>query len=165
MRAEPSSRPQARNLFSPFLVLFAAILPKRTETVFSHKQQRELPMQGSSLIHYVEVILSVLFEQRGPKRTKKARRHPLPRVDLRQPPSICFAPPYVLGVDCTFCTAQKVRKKAYPFVFSGCGVVCSLNRQTSMPIPSARHSDEFLVLDPPPNPRLGGGFVAFGSEL
>ncbi|MBE6675455.1 MAG: hypothetical protein E7594_01300 [Ruminococcaceae bacterium] len=58
---------------TPFLVLFAAILPKRTETVFSHKQQRELPKQGSSLIYYVEVFLSVLFlgYVAARKRTKK----------------------------------------------------------------------------------------------
>ncbi|MBO5842316.1 MAG: hypothetical protein J6R46_04885, partial [Clostridia bacterium] len=39
--AKPSSRPQARNLFSPFFGSFLRLLrQKRTETVSSHKNPR-----------------------------------------------------------------------------------------------------------------------------
>ncbi|MBR2445785.1 MAG: hypothetical protein IKB28_03855 [Clostridia bacterium] len=39
---------------TPFLVLFAAILPKRTEAIFSHKRKRELPIKVTPLFFYVE---------------------------------------------------------------------------------------------------------------
>ncbi len=61
-----------------------------------------------------------------------------PRGRLLHTPNNLLRLPTSSGWFCTFCTAQKVRKKARPFVFSGCGVVCSLNHQTPMPIPSAR---------------------------
>ena len=87
----------------------------------------------------------------------------LPRGGLLRTP-ILHLPPLRPRGGLYFLSVKKYQKPR-PFVFSGCGVVHSLNRQTTMPIPGARHSDECLVLDPPPNPRLGVGFVAFGSEL
>ena len=70
---EALGRARRRETFlTPFLVLFAAILPKRTESIFSHKQKGSYFAQATSLFFYIERIISVLFEQRGPKRTKKA---------------------------------------------------------------------------------------------
>ena len=67
------------------MFFFAAPCSKRTETIFSHKPKRELPMQGSSLMFYIEVISSVLFcASRRKKEPKNAVLECFARCDERR---------------------------------------------------------------------------------
>jgi hypothetical protein len=65
--AQPSSPPQRRNFHIAVFWFFFAATPskKNGENLFNVKNERAVGM-------LCEKIVSVLFEQRGPKRTKKA---------------------------------------------------------------------------------------------